>query len=139
MLAYDHEIRKFMSHYHAVVWLDHAEAHVMHVSTDDVEKSIVKPTNPHQHLHVRSGTLGSGRLAEDISYYHAITDALMGAKEILIVGPASAKLQLIKHIHAHHPAMVECIVGIETVDHPTDAQLVAYARKYFKAKDRILT
>ena len=24
--------RKAMSHYHAVVWIDHAEAHVMHIS-----------------------------------------------------------------------------------------------------------
>jgi len=29
-------------------------------------------------------------------------------------------------------------VGIETVDHPTDGQLVAYTRKYFVAKDRML-
>jgi stalled ribosome rescue protein Dom34 len=128
-----------MSHYHAVVWLDHAEAHVMHVSPDDVEKSIVYPTHPHQQLHVKSGALGSGRHAEDKDYYHAIVEALKGAKEILIVGPTSAKLQLVKHIHAHDKAMIELIVGIETVDHPTDAQLVAYARKYFIAKDKMLS
>jgi stalled ribosome rescue protein Dom34 len=129
----------FMSHYHAVVWLDHAQAHVMHVSPDDVEKSIVYPTHPHPHLHVKNGTLGSGRSAEDEAYYHAIVEALKGAKEILIVGPASAKLQLVKHIHAHDKAMVERIVGIETVDHPTDAQVVAYARKYFIVKDKMLS
>jgi stalled ribosome rescue protein Dom34 len=128
-----------MSHYHAVVWLDHAQAHVMHVSPDDVEKSIVHPSQPHQHLHVRSGTLGSGRRAEDEVYYHAIVEALKGAKEILVVGPASAKLRLLKHIHAHDKAMVELIVGIETVDHPTDAQVVAYARKYFITKDKMLS
>jgi hypothetical protein len=26
------------------------------------------------------------------------------------------------------------VVGVETVDHPSDAQLVAHARTYFKAK-----
>jgi hypothetical protein len=40
---------------------------------------------------------------------------------------------------AHDKAMVERIVGIETVDHPTDAQVVAYARKYFIAKDKMLS
>jgi len=30
---------------------------------------------------------------------------------------------------------MNAIVGVETVDHPSDEQLVAYARKYFKAKD----
>ena len=29
-------------------------------------------------------------------------------------------------------------MGVESVDHPTDGQLVAYARKYFVAKDRML-
>lgn len=127
-----------MSHYHAVVWLDHSEAHVMHISPDDVEKSVIHPTHPHQKLHARSGSVGAGRKAEDHAYYHAVATALAGAREILIVGPAQAKLQLVKHIHAHDQALVDCIVGVETVDHPTDGQLVAHARRYFRAKDQML-
>ena len=50
-----------MSHFHAVVWLDHSEAHVMHISPDDVEKSVIHPARPHQHLHARSGSIGAGR------------------------------------------------------------------------------
>ena len=83
--------------------------------------------------------MGDGRQPEDKDYYHAIAEALKGANEILVVGPAQAKLQLIKHIHAHDPDLADKIVGVETVDHPTDGQLVAYARKYFVAKDRMLT
>jgi len=127
-----------MSHYHALVWIDHSEAHVMHISPDDVENSIVQPSKPHHKLHSRVGTLGSGRAPEDQDYYHSVVEALKGAQEILVVGPAQAKLQLIKHIHAHAPALISKIVGIETVDHPTDGQLVVYARKYFLAKDRML-
>lgn len=132
-----------MSHFHAVVWLDHAQAHVMHISPDDVEKSVVKPAHPHKHLHHKRGasadtSVGSGHAAEDQHYYHAIIEALAGAKEILIVGPGQAKLKLLKHAQAHDPAVGQLIVGIETVDHPTDGQLVAYARKYFVAKDKML-
>jgi stalled ribosome rescue protein Dom34 len=128
-----------MSHYHAVVWLDHSEAHVMHFTAEDVEKSVVHPAKKHVNLHSKSGVIGSGRSAEDQHYYHGIVEALKGAQEILVVGPAHAKLNLIKHIHAHDHAMVERVVGVETVDHPSDAQVVAYARKYFVAKDRMLT
>lgn len=128
-----------MSHYHAVVWLDHSEAHVMHITADDVEKLIVHPVKPSHHLHAKSGNVGSGRKAEDRDYYHAVVEALKGAQEILVVGPAQAKLQLIKHIHAHEHAMQDKIIGVESVDHPSDGQLVAYARKYFVAKDRMLT
>lgn len=127
-----------MSHHHAVVWLDHTEAHVMHISPDDIEKSVVHPSHPHAHLHAKSGHTGSGRASEDKGYYHAIVEALTGAKEILVVGPAQAKLQLIKHIHTHDHGRADKVVGVETVDHPTDGQLVAYARKYFEAKDRML-
>lgn len=127
-----------MSHFHAVVWLDHSEAHVMHISPDDVEKSVIHPAHPHQHLHARSGSIGDGRKGEDQAYYHAVAQALAGAQEILIVGPAQAKLQLAKHIHAHDHGLVDRIIGVETVDHPSDGQLVAYARKYFRAKDQML-
>lgn len=127
-----------MSHYHAVVWLDHSEAHVMHISPDDVEKSVVQPAHPHLRLHTKSGIPGSGHRAEDTHYYHAIVEALKGAQEILVVGPAQAKLQLIKHIHTHDHDMANKVIGVETVDHPSDPQLVAYARKYFDAKDRML-
>jgi stalled ribosome rescue protein Dom34 len=127
-----------MSHYHAVVWVDHAQAHVMHISPDDVEKSVVHPARPHQHLHHKRGAIGSGHAAEDKDYYHTIIEALAGAQEILIVGPGKAKLELLKHAQAHDPETAHLIVGIETVDHPTDGQLVAYTRKYFTAKDRML-
>lgn len=82
--------------------------------------------------------MGSGRQAEDKTYYHAVVEALKGAQEILVVGPAQAKLHLIKHIQAHDQGMADKVVGVETIDHPSDAQLVAYARKYFVAKDRML-
>ena len=127
-----------MSHYHAVVWLDHNEAHVMHISSDDVEKSLVQPANPPRHLQRKRGSVSGSRQPEDQHYYHDVVEALKGAAEILVVGPGHAKLELIKHIHAHDHGMVDKVVGVETVDHPSDGQLVAYARNYFIAKDRML-
>jgi stalled ribosome rescue protein Dom34 len=132
-----------MSHYHAVVWIDHTEAHVMHISPDDVESSVLRPANPHLKLHHKrgldkGGAVGSGRAPEDQQFYHEVVEALKGAQEILIVGPANAKLNLVKHIHSHDQQMIDKVAGVETVDHPSDAQLVAYARKYFKAADSML-
>jgi stalled ribosome rescue protein Dom34 len=131
-----------MSHYHAVVWIDHREAHVMHISPDNIESSIVHPAKPHQNLHNKrgadkGGTVGAGRAPEDQNFYHEVVEALKGAQEILIVGPASAKLNLVKHIHSHDQQIVDKVIGVETVDHPSDEQLVVYARKYFVAADRM--
>lgn len=114
----------------------------MHISADDVESSIVRPKNPHQKLHHKrgndkGGAVGTGRTAEDQQFYHEVAEALKGAQEVLIVGPANAKLNLIKHIHKHDAQMVDKLIGVESIDHPTDAQLVVYARKYFAAADRM--
>jgi stalled ribosome rescue protein Dom34 len=63
---------------------------------------------------------------------------LEGAREILVVGPGTAKLELIKYIHRHHRDLEARVVGVETVDHPSDGQLLGYARHYFEAKDRMI-
>ncbi|OGU20751.1 MAG: translational machinery protein [Hydrogenophilales bacterium RIFOXYD1_FULL_62_11] len=128
-----------MSHYHAVVWLDHNEAHIMHISPDDIETSVVKPAEPHRNLQRKRGSVSGNRQPEDQHFYHEVVEAMRGATEILVVGPGQAKLELIKHIHAHDPNVSRQVIGVETVDHPSDAQVVAYARKYFVAKDRMLS
>lgn len=126
-----------MSHYHAVVWIDHREARVFHFSVDDVERQVIHPDRPHKHLHHRAGAIGPGRAAEDQDFYKHVSYAVSDAGEVLVVGPGRAKLELIKHVHAHEPRLTLKIVGVETVDHPTDNQLVAHARAYFKAADRM--
>ena len=72
----------------------------------------------------------------DEDFLDAVAKSIADAGEVLIAGPASAKTELIKHIHHHDPKLMNLIVGVETVDHPTDAQLVSYARRYFDAKDQ---
>ena len=70
------------------------------------------------------------------SYYDEIVEALSGSDEILVLGPSTAKLELIKHVNKRYPAVGERIIGVETVDHPTDRQIVAYARQYFDVVDQ---
>jgi hypothetical protein len=65
-------------------------------------------------------------------------ESIADAGAVLITRPANAKTELVKHIHQHDPKRMKVIAGVETVDHPSDAALVAYARKYFKAADRML-
>ena len=120
-----------MSLSHVVVWIDHLEAHIIQFNADASESEIIKTKSKHTHVHQRAGTLGSGHTSADQSYLHEVVQAVSGADEILIVGPGSAKLELIKHAHSHDTKISEKIVGIETVDHPTDGQLLAYAKKYF--------
>jgi stalled ribosome rescue protein Dom34 len=126
------------NHYHAVIWIDHHEARVFHFGLADVDKLNVHPDHPTRHIHHKANSIGSGHAAEDQGYLHAVAESVADAGEILITGPANAKTELVKHIHHHDPHLFTNIVGIETVDHPSDSQLIAFARTYFKAKDRLL-
>ena len=125
-----------MSHFHAVVWLDHAEAHVQHFTREDVEQKLVHG-KPHRHLHTKKNAQASGHAAEDQAYFHTIAEALKGAEEVLVVGPANAKTEFVKHLNAHDPDLGKKVVAVETVDHPSDGQVLAYARKHFRAIDRM--
>lgn len=125
-----------MPHFHAVVWLDHAEARIFQFSRDEVEKLTVHGHKHHLH-HKASSVAGSGREPADLAFYTEIGHRLDGSGEILVLGPGAAKLEFIRHVHKTMPLLEPGIVGVETVDHPTDGQIVAYARKYFRARDRM--
>jgi hypothetical protein len=123
---------------HAVVWIDHREARIFHFDRETMDTLVIHPANPTKHLHHKAHEIGSGNAAEDQNYYHSVAEALGDAEAILITGPADAKTELVKHIQAHDPKLADKIKGVETVDHPTDNQIVAYARKTFKDDHQVL-
>ena len=77
------------------------------------------------------------RLQLDRDYFDHIIDALRGTNEWLLVGPGAAKDQLLHHVAAHVAWLKEKLVGVEAMDHPTDGELLAHARRFFKAADRM--
>jgi len=122
-------------HNHSVVWIDHREARIFHFSAEEADSLTVRPNDPHVHIHHKANTIGSGHAPEDKAFFQAVVEAIGASKAILITGPGAAKIALVKHIARHDPALLEHISGVETVDHPADKVLVAYARTYFKAAD----
>ena len=127
-----------MSLNHVVIWIDHKEAHIMFLSEAASEAEIIRSKSTHTHLHHKANEIGSGRVALDSKYLHSVIQAVKESKEILILGPGSAKLELIKHAHKHDAQIAEKIVGVETVDHPSDKEILAHARKFFYKADQML-
>lgn len=123
---------------HAVAWLDHREAKVFFFDRSAVESLRLATTLTHHQTHNKAGTIDGKRAPENQSFYHDIVSGLQPAKEWLIVGSGSAKDELVKHIRSHHPHLKDRIVGVETANHPTEAQVVAHARTFFRAADRML-
>jgi stalled ribosome rescue protein Dom34 len=124
-------------HFHAAVWIDHHEARVFHFNADDAEHVVVHPEHPTRHIHHKAHSIGSGHTAEDQAFFHSVIEAIGNAGAVLIGGPANAKHELFKHIQRHAPQLLARIAAVETLDHPTDGELLAHARKYFRAADRM--
>lgn len=127
-----------MSHQHAVVWLDHREARVIDFSIDDVHKAVVRHHGGHRQVHHKSGSVGSGHSKEDAAFFDEVCASLGDAGEVLLTGPGLVKTALRHHIEQRKPLLAKRVVGVETLDHPGDAELLAFARKYFDKVDRMM-
>jgi stalled ribosome rescue protein Dom34 len=122
---------------HAVIWIDHKEARVFHVHPTSTDETTILA--PQHHIHRHSKGRGEAREHPDdlIRFFAAVARTLQDADAVLIVGPSSAKLELLRHFHQHDRPLESRVVGIESADHPTDGQIVARAREYFAASDRM--
>jgi stalled ribosome rescue protein Dom34 len=121
---------------HTAVWLDHREARVFafHPAGPDEATVHAPPHNDH-HKWTR-GQEGTKEHPEDTKKsFRELIASLQATEKLLIVGPGTAKGELASFIKEFDPALDKKIVGVETVDHPTDGQIVAFAKTYFARVD----
>lgn len=113
--------------------MDHQEARIFYFDPEHVEGTTVKAPSAASHHKHPKGSEGVREHPNDANvFFHDIVQALADVEKILVVGPATAKLEFIKYAHHHSRALESKIIGVETVDHPTAGQLVAYAKDYFR-------
>ena len=106
--------------------------------TDKIsERKRVRNPN-HAQVHHKAGVIGGGKADGAAPYFKEVAAGVADAHEILVLGPASAKLEFLSYLHKHAPAVEAKVIGVETADHPTDAQILAYARTRFHAADRMM-
>ncbi|MBX3490042.1 translational machinery protein [Parvibaculum sp.] len=125
-------------HFHAVVWIDHHEARILDFNADDAHATAVTLKHAASRGHSKLGGRASWRASEDTGYFDEVAAKLDGIGEILIVGPANAKLGFLKRLQTKHAPLADKVVGVETVDHPSDGELLKFARAYFGKADRML-
>jgi stalled ribosome rescue protein Dom34 len=119
---------------HVAIWIDHKEARIFHIHPDRITEVTVEAPAPVHRKH----SDGHPTHPDDAKHFFGkVVGSVEGVDEILIVGPSTAKLEFMRYLREHAHALEPKVIGIETVDHPTDGQLVAYAMKYFKRSDRM--
>lgn len=119
-----------MTLFHAVVFLDHQQAQVLQFDAEHVQASKVKS-------HSRQTRQHGSVVRSEHEFFADVCAALDGIAEVLVAGSKTALADFKHYADKHRPLTAKQIVGYETVDHPSENQLVALARQYFLKYDRM--
>lgn len=122
-------------HFHAVVWIDHKQARILHFNADEADRTRVRD-HVVRDLHAREKRTGH-RIEENKPFFEDVAKAIADAGAILIVGPAQEKDFFAKFLADKHPAIRAHVEGVKAADHPSDGELLDFARRYVKAADRM--
>ncbi|BDT67015.1 hypothetical protein os1_11820 [Comamonadaceae bacterium OS-1] len=114
--------------FHAVVLTDHHSALVVQFDADQV-----LPQRIQAHKHPTGQHNSAVRTEHE--FFGEVCDALDGIQQVLVTGSHTATADFRHYAEKHRPLLVPQIVGYEVVDHPTENQLVAMARKAFENRN----
>jgi hypothetical protein len=116
--------------FHAVVWTDHQSAQVLQFDAEHVIASKV-------HAHTYHTAQHGSAVRSEHEFFGEVCDALDGVAEVLVAGSHTSTADFRHYADKHRPQTATRIVGYEVVDHPSENQLVALARKYFLKHDKM--
>ena len=119
-----------MSLFHAVVWTDHHSAQVLQFDAEHVQAQKVRARSHHTAQH-------GSTVRTQHEFFGELCDTIAGIPEVLLTGSRTALADFRHYVEKHRPALAPLIVGWETVDQPTERQLVAFARRYFVRHDQV--
>jgi stalled ribosome rescue protein Dom34 len=124
-----------MAYYHAVVWIDHKQARIFHFDVEEADRSVVRD-HVARDIHAHEKRTGH-RTEENKPFFEDVAKAIADSRGILIVGPAQEKDFFAKFLTEKHPAIRSHVEGVEKADHPSDGELLDFARRYVKAADHM--
>jgi stalled ribosome rescue protein Dom34 len=119
-----------MTLFHAVVLIDHNQAQVLQFDAEHVQAQKVKAHNHYTKQH-------GSQVRSEHEFFGHVCDALEDVAEVLVTGSKTALADFKHYADKHRPQTAQRVVGYETVDHPSEHQLIALARQYFLRYDRM--
>jgi hypothetical protein len=121
---------RLMALFHAVVWTDHQSAQVVQFDAEHLQAQKIRA---HTHHTAQHGSV----VRTEHEFFGEVCEALNGIAEVLVTGSHTAIADFRHYADKHRPQTAARIVGYEVVDHPSEKQLVALARKYFLKHDQM--
>ncbi len=122
---------------HAVLWIDHRDAHVAFFSSDHVEEHVIHAPKTAEHIHSKAGSASGTHQHGNKEFFGKVAETLAPARSILVLGPSDTKTEFVSYLDQRKSPVRNAVVGIVAAERMTDKQLIAKARHYFKAVDRL--
>jgi len=111
-----------------IVWIDSEHAKLFKISPEGVEKQELKSHAPNSSSHQNNF-----KAEHEKKFFHQVASTIGKVEELLIFGAGTAKTHFKHHLETHHHAdLAKHVVGLETLDHVTDNQILEAGRKFFK-------
>ena len=115
---------------HAVLWIDHHSAQVLQFDAEQVQAQQV-------HAHTHHTRQHRSDVRTEHEFFGEVCDKLAGIDKVVVTGGHTAQADFRHHVDKHRPALSPRIAGWETVDHPSEGQLLALARRFFVKHDAL--
>lgn len=112
-----------------IIWLDSEHASIFDLKVSGIEKSQLQRQVIDHHTTNKKDHHGDPATEH---FYRDLAKRIKDAEEILLLGPSLSKNHFKTYLESHTPGLAKAIVGIEATDHPTDNQIMAIGRKFFK-------
>ncbi len=116
------------------IWMDHASAHIMEITTAPMETNII--TSKFTHEEKEDSLVKSERLMhnkeqhEEKGYYKQLAEIIVNCSHVLLFGPTDAKVELLNILKADH-RFADIKIEVKQADKMTDKQQQAFTEDYF--------
>ena len=130
------------------VWLDTEKAYIITIIEKDAKIDIIE-SEIESRVRFKGETKAYSRFGNQFinpatkvthkrrhqfkHYFEKITNALLGAEELYLFGPAETKVHLAKHI-SKEPTLKDRIRKVESEDHLSENQMIACVKRVFAQK-----
>jgi Lhr-like helicase len=130
----EHQAGKIKETNHLGIWMDHASAHLMDVTTDSIITNVITSKFTHQakeevlskgesHMHNKEQHQQSG-------YYKQLAEIIKNYQDVILFGPTDAKAELYNILKAdHHFDAIH--IHVKQAEKMTENQEHAFVKKYF--------
>ena len=116
---------------HAVAWIDHHSAQVLQI---DAEQVIGQKVKEHVHHTRQHGS----QVRSEHEFFAEVCDALSGIESILVAGSHTALADFRRYVDKHRHELAAQIAGWQTVDHPTEGEIVKMGREFFVKRGELV-